>query len=209
MFLISIILALNIVSAFLTFNNEQYFNKVGEQNFGAISNYIKQNKHDNCLIFNLYGDFLIKKYDKNYKTFGIYSDNLFTMSTWKNTAKLLFDADLSSLNKEKREEEIKKFLFQKEPQENFKKLYNENILKIKKDEYLIVAIPIRSYYNIETFNAIISDSDSYKISSKSLLTEVKIYHDILRLISKDKRLKFDSEAIISQYWKIYIFRKIQ
>ena len=68
-------------------------------------------------------------------------------------------------------------------------------------------IRVAEELNKTNSNKITKANNWYDNNSKSLLAEIKLYHDVFALTSKDKCLKLHSKAFVSQYWNIYTYIK--
>ena len=200
-----LVLMLNLLYSVQAILNYDYFTQANKANFGAISKYIKFHNYNNCLIFIPFGDSLIKKYDKNYKTFGVYTDALFTMPFWQKQANIIFDKDLSNMNLLEKTEFIEDYLLHNRKQVVFKKSYDNQIENLRKNEYFIILLPNRDYV-FKKFEFI--TKNMIKANSKSLLVELQLYNTILRYAGKDSRLKLIKLEGILNYWVIFVFKKV-
>lgn len=206
------IISFIIFNTFITLpalSSNYYKIKLNKVTFGSISTYILYKKYNNALIFNLYGDDLIKKYSKDFNTFGLNADKMFTMKNWENEFSKISNVDLANYSQKQRYEYILNILNEDVVGSNLSTLYNNKIESLDLNSYFIVISPKNRVIHSSVIKSIVNNELDYKYNSKSLLMVAKLNNDILKLVYSDSRMNLIEQKLLFGNWYIFVFKKVK
>lgn len=204
-----VFLILNMMVTKSILNNPNYIFKNKKIPMGIVSVYINKNHFDNCMVFNLYGDDIIKKYAPNYKYFGLDADKMFTQINWQNEIKKVYEADFSNMSINDKKEYIKNYIIENDITNNHRKLYNNRLKYLNKGEYFIITCPKSRLYPNSYLIDLISQDYALEYCSLSFLVFSKLTQDTVTLAKNDPNLKFIQGDYIGNDWVIFIFKKVK
>lgn len=207
--LITILIVLHFIVSMTVIFTDFYYYKLNRTNFGIVSNYITEKNYENSLVFSLYGDDLIKKYNQNLKTYDINADKMFTMKNWQNEFNKIFDEDLTKYSIDDKTKFVLDFIKNDDITQKFKDLYNEKISKLNKDDYFIVLSPKKRLMHSSIIKSVANNDFDSKHNSKSLLMVCKLNNDILSLAYSDEKLDLVEQNLLHDEWFIFVFKKIK
>ncbi|MDD3236771.1 MAG: glycosyltransferase family 39 protein [Candidatus Gastranaerophilales bacterium] len=178
------------------------------QNYNLVYKYLKNNGYDkDNLVFNLAsGTKIAPKYDKNNIYMKPNIDNILLYYLPKEEC-YIFDKNPYELNKNERERFLYNFVRGDVSDNAQKAVYNSYQKKLKVSNYFLIV----EYINVgfmPIFNTNISFEKFSKRGNKAHYIYKRIINNEIDIAMMDSRMKYIKSERISDFWIIYIFKKV-